>query len=221
MASEEYKGIIFDLDGTLLDSMGMWADIDVEYLGNLGIECPENLQRDLEGYSYEETALYFKKRFNIKDSTDTIKETWRRMCEYRYCKSIPLKPGAAEYLKYLRDRGCRCAIASSNSRELIEKTLEARNLRQYFDAIVTCDEAGANKPDPSVYLKAAEILGVGTDECMVFEDILHGLKGARNAGMYCVCMDDKYSDDIRNEKEALCDRYIYDFREMMDDAQGI
>ena len=91
------KAIIFDLDGTLVDSMWMWYDIDVEYLGRFGIEVPDRLQADIEGMSFSETAVYFKERFNIPDSLEKIKSDWNQMAWDKYTNEVPMKEGAAEF----------------------------------------------------------------------------------------------------------------------------
>lgn len=125
---EQIKAVIFDLDGTLVDSMWMWRSIDMEYLASKGIEVPENLeafQEELEGMGFTETAMLFKERFGIPDSLEEIKETWIRMSGEKYQKEVPLKPGAKWFLGYLKEKGIKVGISSSNSRELIQMVLEA------------------------------------------------------------------------------------------------
>ena len=209
------EAIIFDLDGTLIDSMGMWKDIDIEYLGKYGIPMPEGLQKDLEGLSFYENAVYFKKRFNINESLEEIQETWLKMADYKYRNSLSLKPGAAEFLAYAKKKNMKLAIASSNSITLIESVLEANNVRDYFDVICTCDQVENSKPAPDVYLKAAELLGVSPKKCVVFEDIEKGIQSGKAAGMLTYCIHDSNSQDRESEKRALADGYIYDFRELI------
>ena len=91
------KAVIFDLDGTLVDSMWMWADIDVEYLGRFGYELPPELQKEIEGMSLNETAIYFKNRFQIEDDLETMKQEWMDMARDKYLHEVPLKPGAREF----------------------------------------------------------------------------------------------------------------------------
>ena len=210
---DDFEAVIFDLDGTLIDSMGMWKEIDEEYLGGLGIEVPERIQRDLEGLSYHETAVYFKKRFNLKDDLDTIKSDWHRMSHDKYVYELQFKEGAAEFLADLNDRGIKCGIASSNSRQLIEETLLRRGLMKYIQAISTCDDVGKNKPEPDVYLHAAKLLGASPEKCLVFEDVPMGITAGKNAGMRTAAIYDEYSKEVENEKKELADHYLISFKE--------
>ena len=207
--------IIFDLDGTLIDSMGMWKDIDIEYLGSHGIDMPEGLQRDLEGLSFYENAVYFKERFKIVESLEEIQQTWLDMADDKYRHSLRLKPGAEKLLAYAKKQGMKLAIASSNSLELIEAVLESNKVREYFDVICTCDQVKNSKPAPDVYLKAAELLGVHPRKCIVFEDIVKGIQSGKAAGMVTYCIHDVNSMDTENEKRNLSDGYIYNFEEMI------
>lgn len=112
---DEIQAVIFDLDGTLVDSMWMWKDIDIEYLGQFGISVPETLQQEIEGMSFTETAVYFKETFQIPKSTEEIKEDWYEMAYEKYAHQVPLKEGAMGFLKFLRKRGIRTGIATSLS----------------------------------------------------------------------------------------------------------
>ena len=105
MKADMLKGIdavIFDMDGSLVDSMWMWHEIDIEYLGRFGIELPPDLQSKIEGMSFHETAVYFKENFLIPDSLEEIKRTWNEMAWDKYTHEVPLKPGISEFLQ-----GCR------------------------------------------------------------------------------------------------------------------
>ena len=209
------EAIIFDLNGTLVDSMWMWKTIDIEYLGRYGLEVPESLQRDIEGFSFYETAVHFKNRFQIPESLEEIQDTWREMADYKYRHDVPLKKGVLEFLKYVKKIGKKLAIASSNSYALVEATLEALHVREYFDVICTCDEVKNSKPAPDVYLRAAELLGVNPGKCLVFEDIVKGIQAGKAAGMTTYAVHDDYSQDTEKEKKALSDGYVYDYSELV------
>lgn len=205
------EAVIFDLDGSLVDSMWIWKDIDIEYLGRFGIELPEKLQSEIEGMSFSETAVYFKERFDIPDSLEQMKEDWNRMAWDKYMNEVPLKPGVLEFLKECRKRGIKLGIATSNSRELVENIAAAHNLRDYFSCIMTGCEVKKGKPSPDIYLAVAENLQVEPSKCLVFEDIIPGIQAGKNAGMEVCAVEDDYSVGDRLKKKRLADYYINDF----------
>lgn len=206
--------VIFDLDGSLVDSMWMWREIDIEYLGGFGIPLPEDLQTRIEGMSFHETAVYFKEHFPIPDSLDKIKSDWNKMAWDKYTNEVPLKPGIPEFLEWCRAHGIRLGIATSNSRELVENIARVHNLRGYFSSIVTGCDVKKGKPSPDVYLAVAEELGVAPNRCLVFEDIVPGIQAGKNAGMRVCAVEDAYSAEARGQKRALADYYIQTYTEL-------
>lgn len=212
---EHIKSVIFDLDGTLVDSMGVWGEIDIEYLGGLGYEVPADLQEKVEGMSFTETAVYFKERFHIPDSVEEIKQRWQDMAMDQYCHQVPLKPGVAEFLPYLKERGITMGVASSNVPSLIEAVLESHGIRSYFDCIITSCEVKKGKPAPDVYLEAARRLRTPPENCLIFEDIVPGLLAGKNAGMTACAVRDGYSLPQEEEKRAVADYYIHSYRQVM------
>lgn len=205
------KAVIFDLDGTLVDSMWMWKAIDIEYLGKFGISLPETLQKDIEGMSFSETAAYFKETFQIPDSLEQIKSDWNRMAYEKYTKEVPLKKGAKEFLDYCRNQKILLGIATSNSRELVESTMDALKIRDYFGCIMTGCDVAKGKPAPDIYLATAKILGVEPSECLVFEDVIMGIMAGKNAGMEVCAVEDEFSMHQLEEKKRLADYYIRDY----------
>ena len=212
------EAVIFDLDGSMVDSMWMWKAIDIEYLGRFGIDLPENLQACIEGMSFSETAVYFKERFNLPDDLDTIKEDWNRMAWDKYAYEVPVKDGVTELLQYCMSHGIKAGIATSNSRELVENVVKARQLDQYFDCIMTGCDVEKGKPAPDIYLAVARELGVSPENCLVFEDIIPGIQAGKAAGMRVCAVYDKYSEYQDAEKRTLADYYTYHFKELMEDG---
>ena len=212
------EAVIFDLDGSMVDSMWMWRTIDIEYLGRFGIELPENLQACIEGMSFSETAVYFKERFELPDDLDTIKADWNRMAWDKYTYEVPVKDGVTELLQYCMDHGIKVGIATSNSRELVENVVKARHLDQYFDCIMTGCDVAKGKPAPDIYLAVARELGVSPENCLVFEDIIPGIQAGKAAGMRVCAVYDKYSEHQDAEKRTLADYYTYHFKELMEDG---
>lgn len=209
------RGAIFDLDGTLVDSMWMWKQIDREFLGKFQIPVPDNLQKEIEGMSFSETAGYFKKRFPIPLSPDEIKQAWNDMAFHKYTYEVPLKPGVDKFLEYLSQNGIKMGIATSNSRELVDAVTDALNIRHYFTSITTACEVATGKPAPDIYYKVAADLRVEPSECVVFEDVPAGIMAGKNAGMRVYAVEDEFSSHMRREKQMLADGYLVNYQELI------
>ena len=214
------KAVIFDLDGTLVDSMWMWRAIDVEYLARFGVECPENLQKEIEGMSFTETAAYFKIRLKLEASLDEIKEDWVQMALGKYQKEVPLKPGARAFLDYIEDHGMAAGIATSNGRAMVDAVLDSLDIRRYFQVVATACEVAAGKPAPDIYLNVAGRLQVDPQDCVVFEDVPAGIQAGKRAGMTVFAVEDAFSLDMKEEKKQLADYYIRDYFELLNGAAG-
>ena len=209
------QAVLFDLDGTLVDSMWMWKAIDIEYLGRYGLSCPDDLQRAMEGMSFSETAAYFKETFQLPDSIQEIKDAWEAMSIEKYRNQVPLKKGARRFLEYLKARKLRAGIATSNGQAMVDAVLDALELRPYFQVVTTACEVKAGKPAPDIYLEVARRLGVSPDRCLVFEDVPAGIQAGLAAGMKVCAVEDRYSAKMREEKLKLADYFIEDFDEIV------
>ena len=195
------KAAIFDLDGTLVDSMGLWEKIDVDYLNMIGHEKPKNLKEEINHLSFQQTAIYFKERFHIEDSLEVIMNTWHKMAYDEYKENIKLKPGAKEFLESLKKQGIKIGLATSNSTQLLEVCLKSNGVYDLFDSITITAEAKRDKSFPDVYLLSANKLGVSPVNCIVFEDILPAVQGAKSAGMRVAAVEDSFVTEI--DRQAL------------------
>lgn len=212
------KAVIFDVDGSLVDSMWVWKEIDREYLGKFRIPLPDDLQLEIEGMSFYETALYFKKRFPIPDSVEQIMEDWNKMAWEKYEREIRLKPGALEFMKLCQKRGIKMGIATSNSRELMTTLEQVHGLTEYISCIKTGTEVLKGKPEPDIYLAVAEELETAPENCLVFEDLVAGILAGKRAGMKVCAVQDAYSLDSDREKRKLADYYIEDYTQIKDES---
>jgi len=208
------KAFLFDLDGTLVDSMWMWGAIDVEYLGKFGLTCPPDLQKAIEGMSFSETAAYFKNRFALEASLEEIKADWISMSIEKYRSQVPPKPGTEAFLSWAAKQNIKMAVCTSNGREMVDAVLSSLNLARYFDCIITGCEVAAGKPSPDIYLEAARRMKVSPEECAVFEDVPAGILAGKRAGMEVFAVEDEYSLGMEEKKRALSDFYIRDYREL-------
>ena len=216
-----FKAAIFDLDGTLVDSMGVWSKIDEEYLRSFGLEVPDNIQKEITHLTLTQTAQYFKIKFDIKDNISSIIDKWNSMAYYHYSNTISLKNGALNYLKELKKNNIKIALATSNSVPLLEAVLKSNGVFEYFDVIITSEEVKKSKENPDIYLLSAKKLNVDPKDCIVFEDIPQAVKGAKLAGMTVYAVYDKSSEDSKDELINLADRYIYDFNELIQQKVSI
>lgn len=208
------KCVIFDLDGTLADSLWVWRQIDIDYLNTFNLKPDKKLYDDIAHLSFEQCAHYFKNRFNIKDSIETIMKTWNDMSISHYKTDIKLKPGAYEFLKSLKTSGIKIALATSNSPDLFEPCLKNNNVYDFFDNFTTSDEVKCSKNSPDVYLKAAEKNNCLPEECVVFEDILTAVKSAKSAGMKVVAVYDSHSYDTEKSLAEASDKLIHSYENL-------
>lgn len=210
------KAVFFDLDGTLIDSMHVWKDIDIEFLGRFGFELPPTLQKEIEGISFVDTAIYFKKRFALELSIEEIMDIWNEMAFQKYSEEIDYKPGAFEFLKLLKKKGIHTAICTSNSRELVNAAGRRLGFIEYFDEIISSGEMEKGKPAPDIYLEAARRVGAVPEECLVFEDVCAGICAGKSAGMKVCAVADPFSEEQWEEKKAMADYDIEDYLELID-----
>lgn len=209
------KAAIFDLDGTLVDSMWVWQQIDIDYLSKKGHTVPSNLNDEITHLSFTQTAEYFKNRFSIEDSVEEIINTWNTMAFNHYKNNVKLKVGALEYLQKLKQSGIKIGLATSNSLPLLTATLKNNNAFDLFDAITVTDEVKKSKSNPDIYLLAAKKLGVEPKDCIVFEDIIAAVNGAKLAGMKVIGVYDEHAKHQINDLKDKCDNYIYSYEELL------
>ena len=205
---------IFDMDGTIVDSMWVWGQVDIDYLSKHGHEVPKDMGKEIEGLSMREVACYFKKRFNIIDDIDTIINDWNEMALFKYKNSIKLKPNIREFLIYLKDKGIKTGLFTSNSLVLAKAALEANGILEYFDAITAGCSNIKGKPEPDGYIITANRLKVKCENCLVFEDLIKGIMAGKNANMKTCAVRDDYSMYQDEEKRKLADYYIEDYYEI-------
>jgi len=208
------EAVIFDVDGSLVDSMWMWKKIDRDYLAKFDIPLPSNLQQEIEGMSFYQTACYFKEHFPIHQSVQDMMNTWNEMAFDKYKDEVMLKPGVLRLLKFCKEKGIKMGIATSNSRELMDVIAKAHGISEYISCIKTGSDITNGKPAPDIYLAVAVELQVEPSKCLVFEDIPAGIKAGKAANMEVCAVKDAYSMDSDREKHVLADYYLDDYRHL-------
>ena len=210
------EAFIFDMDGTMIDSMRVWKDIDDEYIEKYDLTEPEDFHEAMEGLSYTETAEYFLKVFpTLPKTVEELKEEWYEMALYKYSHEMELKEGLEEVIRGARAKGIRIGIATSNDRKLVEACLRGMGVEELVDTISTGCEVKKGKPAPDVYLKAAGDLGVAPENCLVFEDVPMGIMAGKNAGMKVCAVDDWFSAPQTERKKELADYFIKNYNEIL------
>ena len=187
---ERIKAAVFDLDGTLIASSHVWSDIDEKFLAKRGIEVPEDYCRSIAVMNFREGADYTIARFGLDERPEDIVEEWFGMARYEYAHNIRIKDGAEDFLRLLKDRGVRTALATASSPLLYIPVLENNGVLDCFNCFASTEEVCRSKEHPDVYIYAAGKLGAAVKECAVFEDIPEGAESAASCGFYvCGCLD--------------------------------
>ncbi len=205
------KGVIFDLDGTLFDSMWVWRQVDTQFVKNHGLPVEEDYLETLKSMNFTECAEYTRKRYSLPLTDAEMMAEWDSLAKKAYAEEVPLKAGVKEYLSFLKEKGVKCAVASSCYLSLCMPTLKRHGIDGAFDGMITRDDNPRSKEHPDIFLRAAEGMELRPEECAVFEDILTAVRTAHGAGFVTVGVADDASLTEKSEIEALCELYINDF----------
>lgn len=211
----DFEAAVFDLDGTLIDSMGVWEKIDEDFLNKRHLPIPNKYADKICAMSFREAAEYTIGLFGLKESPEALIEEWNRMALVEYGSNIRLKPYAGEYLLFLKEQGIKVGTATALPKALYEPVLKNNGIYELFDAFTTTDEVHCGKEGPDIYLLAAKKLGVGPSDCIAFEDVLTGIRGIVAAGMRAYAVYDKYSEQDKELIKKLAGKYIHDFSELL------
>ena len=204
------QGAIFDVDGTLLDSMSVWANIGADYLRFLGYEPRENLNETFKSMSLYQAACYYQSEYGVTLSTDEIIAGVNDRIGQFYRERAGLKPGVAGFLRQLREKGVKMCIATATDRPLVEAALERCGVLAYFSDIFTCFSVGHGKDEPVIYRTALEHLQTGRAKTIVFEDALYAARTAKRDNFVTAAVYDAY-EKHQAELRAAADLYITDF----------
>ena len=203
------KGAIFDVDGTLLDSMPIWEDAAARFLAGLGIRAQEGLGDIMFRMSLDEGAVYLKNTYGLDMSVEEVKAGVLGVIRDFYVNQVQPKAGVREFLKELSSRRIPMYIATSSNREHIRAAFERLGLYEYFDGMITCEEAGAGKREPTIFLLAAQRMGLAPQDIFVFEDVIHAVRSAGSAGFVTVGVYDKASEPDNEAMRAESSIYLH------------
>lgn len=200
------KFAIFDMDGTLVDSMGFWKNLASEYLRSKGVETiPAHILEEIRPMTMRESAQLFRQEFGL---TGDPEAEMNAIMEDHYRKDIPLKSGVRGYLAALHDRGVRMCVASATAEHLMESCLDRLGVLPYFAFLLSCETVGAGKHSPAIYRESAERLGAVPSEIAVYEDALYALRTARDDGYHVVGVFDESALADWQTIESMADETI-------------
>lgn len=205
---------IFDMDGTLVDSMGYWLRLGGEFLLSKGIrDLPEDLWDALQAMTMPQSAAYFARRFGLAGPPERLEREMMEIMAGHYRRDILLKPGMAEYLAALRSRGTALCVATNTPAPLVRTCLGRLGVLDMFRFCISSEEVGAGKDKPDIYLAAAARLGGAAGDTAVYEDALFAVRTARTAGFYVVGVADRANRDDWDEIARLSDETVTDWRQ--------
>lgn len=214
------KAAIFDLDGTLIDSMGVWENLADDYLLSIGIEPPKNLRESLKELTLKESILYMREKFKIRSTHYEINRDMEKLLADHYANHIQLKPYVSEVLLEFKHKNIIMVLATATDEHLVSMVLNKHSIKGYFKFIQTCSNVGLSKREPEFFqiiidrLKSDTKDELDTEDIWVFEDALHCILSAKQCGLNVVAIEDESSlSDLEKIKE-ISDIYIDDFSQL-------
>lgn len=209
------EGAIFDMDGTLLDSMGVWETVGVRYLLKKGIKAKDNLWEQLKPLTTTEVAKIFQEEYNVKDDLKTIVKGIQDIVYESYTSTVQVKPYVIELLQKLKSNNCKMAVATATDKNCVIAALERLNLTQFFEGIFCCTDYDTSKASNKIYDIALNALNTPKENTIIFEDAVHAIQTAKNANYKVLAIQDDYAKDDELMIRNLADWYIEDFSQLL------
>lgn len=208
------KAAIFDLDGTLIDSMWVWEGLASKYLQKIGIEAPEDLRESIKHYSLLEASHYMKDRFNIENSPEEINAHIEEILKGYYENEFQLKDNARELLEELKKRNIKMCVATATEDELAMSAMKRLEIDHYFEFLQTCNATGLQKGEKRFFEIAIERLNEEAKDIWVFEDAFHCIESAKSAKLNVVAIEDESAKEDRDRIKDIAKIYISNFKEL-------
>ena len=207
--------LIFDLDGTLIDSNDVWVEVDKTFLARRGAPYTREYRDGVAHTILTNCAKFTKEYLNLSESCEEIIAEWMELAAGKYAAEVELKPHVLEYLDRCREAGHRMAVFTACVPEHCEAAMDHLGLRPYFEQVIFAQKLGMDKSSPAIFRRAAELLGVRPGECVLFDDSLRSCKAAKAAGMTVVGIYDPVFQDAVPDMREVCDQFIRDFGELL------
>ncbi len=206
---------IFDMDGTLIDSNGIWKDVDTAFLAKRGLSYTKEFYEGVAHTIFPLAAKFTKEFCRLPESEEAIMAEWMDMAGDLYGTSVPVKPGVRAYLDKLRAAGEQLIVVTSAVPVHCRTALTHLGLMPYFERIIFAHDLQLEKKDPQLWCLTAEMMGVAPEDCTLYDDSVEACRGAKAAGMHAVGVYDPYFAGTEPEMQAVCDRYIRSFEELI------
>lgn len=211
-----YQCAIFDLDGTLINSTGIWSRVDDEFFGRRNLTMPKQFPHEIKTHTLYSGAVYLINELGLTDTPESIVDEWQSAAKKAYDTEVTLKPFAKEFLHMLKhEYGYAIGLATSNNQVVYEECLKRNGIFEYFDSFTHADEVLRRKGYPDIYELSAGRMNVDRDKCIVFEDVVAAVKGAKMGDFFTVAVEDEASVADRNEIMDTADVYITSYKELM------
>ena len=210
----KYRYAVFDLDGTILDSMYIWQNVGAEFLKEIGVIPPPDLHETLKSMGLREAAGYFISVLNVQMDYDAIVDRINEMVGLNYTFNFQLKPGVREFLDKLKALDVKMCIATATDYPHVETALKRLGVFDCFEFILTCQQVKTGKENPKIYLEASKMLDADIDDVVIFEDALHAACTAKNAGFYVIGVYDSSADEDVDDLKKACDEYVYSLNDV-------
>ncbi|MHB1485521.1 MAG: HAD family hydrolase [Saccharofermentanales bacterium] len=207
----KYEAVIFDMDGTIIDSMWIWNELASRSFTRNGIDVPDNLEHTIFSMNFVEAADYCIKLIGSDQTPDQLIEEWSKDAQLLYAEEITLKPFIREFLQFLKESGYIVCLTTANFLEIAKMILDRFSLTSYFDSITVTSEVERSKLFPDVFLLTAKKHNIEPGKCIVFEDSFYAIKGAKEAGMTVIGVYDDFTKHLEDEIKQMTDDFIYTF----------
>lgn len=205
------KLLVFDMDGTLLDSMELWRYLGRIYLKSKGKEVKDNLEEVIDCMTLEESASYFKSNYNLNEDINVIEKEIISFIENKYLNDIPLKSGVKEYLQELHKEGYKMCVLTTSEKKQAISALRRTGILDLFDKVYTDKDFTMSKTNPQIYIKVCERMNEAPQNTVVFEDALYAIESAKNANCTVIGVYDEYYKNDWNKIQSIADGTIYNF----------
>ena len=219
LLGHEIRAVIFDMDGTLIDSTGIWHEIDINFFAKRGMELPSDYAQHIVHLGLKQAAIYTKETYHLSESIQDIMDEWHNMSIDMYRYNVPLKPHALELLKLFKENNIKMAIATANDEPLYRPCIERLGIGGYFDEIADVNTAKEGKQSAKIYLDLAKKMGAEPQNTLVLEDMPTCVKTANKSGFITVAVYDNASKAYDKEKKDNSLLFINDFGELINNLE--